>query len=128
MERAGTRERAAADHAGGVQPAESRQRSRDQFDVRSRARQPAASFRDHHGIRAAARDPNWTQVRVLTTLEDGMQRIVTALLTAGLALSTVSAQQPRSSAQPPKKKLALVGGMLIDGYQAPPVHHAAIVV
>src|SRR5262245_20546451 len=31
-------------------------------------------------------------------------------------------------AQPAKKKLALVGGMLIDGYEVPPVHHAAILI
>ncbi len=31
-------------------------------------------------------------------------------------------------AQPSKKRLALVGGMLIDGYDVPPVHHAAIVI
>ena len=30
-------------------------------------------------------------------------------------------------AQPPKK-LALVGGMLLDGYEVPPVHHAAILI
>ena len=28
----------------------------------------------------------------------------------------------------PTKKLALVGGMLLDGYEVPPVHHAAILV
>jgi imidazolonepropionase-like amidohydrolase len=28
----------------------------------------------------------------------------------------------------PKKKLALVGGMLLDGYEVPPVHHAAILI
>jgi imidazolonepropionase-like amidohydrolase len=39
-------------------------------------------------------------------------------------------QQPQASAQAsgPKKHLALVGGMLIDGYEVPPVHHAAIVI
>jgi imidazolonepropionase-like amidohydrolase len=40
-------------------------------------------------------------------------------------------QQPQPAAQPnagPKKHLALVGGMLIDGYQVPPLHHAAILV
>jgi imidazolonepropionase-like amidohydrolase len=31
-------------------------------------------------------------------------------------------------AQPAKKRLALVGGMLIDGYDVPPVHHAAILI
>jgi len=40
-------------------------------------------------------------------------------------------QQPQPPAQPnagPKKHLALVGGMLIDGYEVPPLHHAAILV
>jgi len=31
-------------------------------------------------------------------------------------------------AQPAKKKLALVGGMLIDGYDVPPVHHAVVLI
>jgi len=35
------------------------------------------------------------------------------------------AQSPRPSA---KKHLALVGGMLIDGYEVPPIHHAAILI
>jgi imidazolonepropionase-like amidohydrolase len=28
----------------------------------------------------------------------------------------------------PAKKLALVGGMLLDGYEVPPIHHAAVVI
>ena len=31
-------------------------------------------------------------------------------------------------AQPGKKPLALVGGMLLDGYEVPPLHHAAVIV
>jgi imidazolonepropionase-like amidohydrolase len=38
------------------------------------------------------------------------------------------AQQPPAPASGPKKHLALVGGMLIDGYDVPPVHRAAIVI
>ena len=34
---------------------------------------------------------------------------------------------PAASAQP-KRKLALVGGMLLDGYEVPPLHHAAVVI
>src|ERR1700722_20117242 len=30
-------------------------------------------------------------------------------------------------AQPPKK-IALVGGMLLDGYEVPPLHHAAVLI
>ncbi len=39
-------------------------------------------------------------------------------------------QQPQRAQQNvgPKKHLALVGGMLIDGYEVPPVHHAAILI
>ena len=29
---------------------------------------------------------------------------------------------------PRPTKLALVGGMLLDGYEAPPIHHAAILI
>lgn len=31
-------------------------------------------------------------------------------------------------AEPQKKRLALVGGMLLDGYEMPPLHHAAVVI
>jgi imidazolonepropionase-like amidohydrolase len=37
-------------------------------------------------------------------------------------------QTPAPQANGPKKHLALVGGMLIDGYEVPPVHHAAILI
>ena len=41
-----------------------------------------------------------------------------------VALATPSAQQKSS----PARKLALVGGMLLDGYDAPPLHHAAVLI
>ena len=45
------------------------------------------------------------------------------LVLASVILSTPQAQQaPRSG------KIALVGGMLLDGYEAPPIHHAAILI
>jgi len=44
---------------------------------------------------------------------------ISVVVVAAFSLTTLGAQ--------PKKKLALVGGMLLDGYQVPPVHHAAIV-
>src|SRR5580692_9042303 len=34
---------------------------------------------------------------------------------------------PLATAQAPKK-IALVGGMLLDGYEVPPVHHAAVLI
>ena len=38
---------------------------------------------------------------------------------------TVAARAPRAQAP---KRLALVGGMLLTGYEVPPVHHAAVVI
>jgi imidazolonepropionase-like amidohydrolase len=38
------------------------------------------------------------------------------------------AQQPAQQNAGPQKHLALVGGMLLDGYEVPPLHHAAILV
>src|SRR5947207_15946133 len=58
--------------------------------------------------------------------------VVVALITASPLLVNAdrddraqTPQQPRSGG---KKHLALVGGMLIDGYEVPPMHHAAILV
>ena len=48
-----------------------------------------------------------------------------ALVTAARAGRAQTAPQPRPAG---KKHLALVGGMLIDGYEVPPTHHAAILV
>ena len=42
-----------------------------------------------------------------------------------LALAAPAAQQGGGSAG---RKLALVGGMLLDGYEAPPIHHAAVLI
>ena len=53
-----------------------------------------------------------------------------AALVVAAAVVALGAQ-PRGQNQAPaqaKKKLALVGGMLIDGYEVPPVHHAAILI
>jgi imidazolonepropionase-like amidohydrolase len=50
-----------------------------------------------------------------------MRRFAIALAIAALIAPILDAQQP-------KKRLALVGGMLLDGYQTPPVHHAAILI
>jgi imidazolonepropionase-like amidohydrolase len=45
-----------------------------------------------------------------------------------LVLALLCVASPSLLAQPAKKKLALVGGMLLDGYEVPPVHHAAILI
>lgn len=42
-----------------------------------------------------------------------------------LSIATVR-MAPAQTARP--DKLALVGGMLLDGYEAPPIHHAAVVI
>jgi imidazolonepropionase-like amidohydrolase len=43
---------------------------------------------------------------------------------AALALVTAQAQAPK----PAPKRVALVGGMLLDGYEVAPVHHAAVLI
>lgn len=50
--------------------------------------------------------------------------VLLAALVAGLALP--EARQPAAAARP--AKVALVGGMLLDGYEAPPIHHAAVLI
>jgi imidazolonepropionase-like amidohydrolase len=47
-----------------------------------------------------------------------------AITAIGLAMLS-SVAQPRAQAP---KRLALVGGMLLTGYEVPPVHHAAVVI
>jgi imidazolonepropionase-like amidohydrolase len=47
------------------------------------------------------------------------------LAVVAIAVAVVSSVAPR--AQPPKR-LALVGGMLLTGYEVPPIHHAAILI
>ncbi len=43
-----------------------------------------------------------------------------------LTLAACAVAATASAAQPPR--LALVGGMLLDGYQVPPIHHAAVLI
>jgi imidazolonepropionase-like amidohydrolase len=50
---------------------------------------------------------------------------VLAVAAAILLTSTAAAPPPRA---PASRHLALVGGMLLDGNEAPPIHHAAIVI
>jgi hypothetical protein len=48
-------------------------------------------------------------------------RIAVALaIAATVVTGQVSAQEVR--------RLALVGGMLLDGYEVPPLHHAAVII
>jgi imidazolonepropionase-like amidohydrolase len=53
---------------------------------------------------------------------------VLALLAAAISLAVLSAQQNPARPSPGGRKLALVGGMLLTGYEVPPVHRAAVVV
>ncbi len=46
-----------------------------------------------------------------------------ALLLVPLA-QNVNPQAPSGAG----RKIALVGGMLLDGYEAPPIHHAAVLI
>ena len=46
--------------------------------------------------------------------------VLIALAAAFLCMDTPHAQAP--------KRLALVGGMLVTGYDVPPIHHAAILI
>ncbi len=62
------------------------------------------------------------------------RRICPARLMAGIALLSVVLLQPGLvlpqpvSAQAGSGTMALVGGMLLDGYETPPIHHAAVVI
>ena len=53
----------------------------------------------------------------------GVLRRVGVLLAAAVSLAALAVG---ASAQP--NKLALVGGMLLDGYEVPPLHHAAVLI
>jgi imidazolonepropionase-like amidohydrolase len=51
-----------------------------------------------------------------------------AVLVAASATTLDAQARGQSQAAAPAKKLALVGGMLLDGYEVPPIHHAAIII
>ena len=60
-----------------------------------------------------------------------LMSITRRLIAAGLALATLAPVSPQAQQPPPAAKagkLALVGGMLLDGYEAPPIHHAAVLI
>ena len=53
-------------------------------------------------------------------------RLALAVLVAGVCIAaTLSVATP--SAQAPRR-IALVGGMLLTGYEIPPIHHAAVLI
>lgn len=51
---------------------------------------------------------------------------VAVLMLLSPAVTGAQAPAPQRAAVP--KKLALVGGMLLDGYDVPPIHHAAVII
>lgn len=53
-----------------------------------------------------------------------LRRFVVLATLAAIALSIPLA----ASQRPATRRLALVGGMLLDGYEAPPIHHAVVLV
>jgi imidazolonepropionase-like amidohydrolase len=58
-------------------------------------------------------------------------RVLTLVSILALSLLTIAAaQQPARQAAPAAdgKRLALVGGMLLTGYDVPPIHHATVVI
>jgi len=58
-----------------------------------------------------------------STVSIGIRSIAVAAIGCVVALLTTASPQ----AQAPKK-LALVGGMLLTGYEVPPIHHAAVLI
>ena len=58
-----------------------------------------------------------------------MRTLVRSLLFLVVAalVATLSAPEARQAAAKPTK-IGLVGGMLLDGYEAPPIHHAAVLI
>src|SRR2546423_4246345 len=58
----------------------------------------------------------------------GYRRLTLASVIQALAIPIlVLSDAPHSQAQTPHR-LALVGGMLLDGYEAPPINHAAVLI
>ena len=57
-------------------------------------------------------------------------RVLTlSAIVAVFGISVGAAQQPARPAAPPSAKtLALVGGMLLTGYEVPPIHHATVLI
>ncbi len=60
-----------------------------------------------------------------------MRKRLYGLAIVGLVLlssALTGAQTPAQQKGAAPKKLALVGGMLLDGYEVPPIHHAAVII
>jgi imidazolonepropionase-like amidohydrolase len=63
-------------------------------------------------------------------MRSGIRVLWLASFVAVSWMTSVAAQQPPRPTAPAAggRKLALVGGMLLTGYEVPPIHHAAIVI
>jgi imidazolonepropionase-like amidohydrolase len=58
-----------------------------------------------------------------------MKRTILILIVlVAVSQDRTHAGQPRTQKPPASAKLALIGGMLIDGYEVPPLHHAAVLI
>jgi len=57
-----------------------------------------------------------------------MNRRLLWILVASLGLAAAPAATDSGQGSPAATRLALVGGMLLDGHDAPPIHHAAILI
>ena len=63
----------------------------------------------------------------MTRLQRTVIPVFVVLVTA-VFVSVRAAQPARPAPAAPAAKIALVGGMLLDGYEAPPIHHAAVLI
>ena len=102
---------------GGRDPQEEQQGVREQELSRRAARLPESSKSRRHVQEAGG---VLRQVPQKPKLGGGMKRISLMVLAAAVCSVHLTAQ--------PKPKLALVGGMLLDGYEVPPLHHAVVLV
>lgn len=55
-------------------------------------------------------------------------RLWLRLSAVSLVLLGVAVPMADQAPSPPPRKVALVGGMLLDGYEAPPLHHATVLI
>ncbi len=62
----------------------------------------------------------------MTRMQRAVISVCVVLVTA--VFVSVRAAQPARPAAAAPAKIALVGGMLLDGYEAPPIHHAAVLI
>jgi imidazolonepropionase-like amidohydrolase len=81
------------------------------------------------GAAAAARRPGVPAIRC-HVLEHTVRICTRPLFCCLLLVLLAPAIRPSAQQTPAReaRRLALVGGMLLDGYEAPPIHHAAVLI